>query len=341
MQAAIWCVFSLYSCGEFAKAVSLLSQAYALVCLNGLNRLDDPISTLPQTVQFSSPVEEEECRCTLWALFVLDRHINAFWGRYFVIDDLAWCVNYPLDDLSLQRGLAQEAPEPYNRDMAALASFESGVPIQVALTRLVCKATVILGRIASFKSIIPPPAELAKRNRAADMHEFQSTLACFWVSIPPCVHNITEVPPENAHQSVWLLIVLHICSTMLFYTNAAERRAGIPERIDFSCAYKSVDKTVTALHRISEHSIDSVLNPMLASPYFLCSRFVLVRWRLSQQQSHRLDLSFVLRLLGRMAEGNTRLPLIYKDIIDKELAKEMPIPGGFAPLPWCEYCFVI
>lgn len=104
LQASIWCVFSLYSSGEITKAVLLLAQAYTLACLHGLNRLDDPAPNIPVALRFSS-IEEEECRCTLWALFVLDRHINYLAGRHFVIDDTLWCVNYPLDDRSLQHGI--------------------------------------------------------------------------------------------------------------------------------------------------------------------------------------------------------------------------------------------
>lgn len=104
MQAAVWCIFSLYNAGEITKATVLLAQTYTLACLNGLNRLDDPNPIVPVTIKFS-PVEEEECRCTLWSLFILDRHINYLIGRHLAINDKLWCVNYPLDDRSLQNGL--------------------------------------------------------------------------------------------------------------------------------------------------------------------------------------------------------------------------------------------
>jgi hypothetical protein len=106
MQAAVWCVYSLYNAGDITKAAVLLAQAVTLASLNGLNRLDDPNPNIALAIQFS-PIEEEECRCTLWALFLLDRHINYLMGRHFVINDTLWCVNYPLDDRYLQNGLSQ------------------------------------------------------------------------------------------------------------------------------------------------------------------------------------------------------------------------------------------
>lgn len=224
LQAAVWCVLSHYILGDITKAVVLLAQAYSLACLNGLNRLDDPNPNVPWTVRFSS-LEEEECRGTLWALFVLDRHINHLMGRNFVIDDVQWCVDYPLDDWSLQHGLRSE-PEHYDRNLAALASEKANIPIGASLVRLVCKASAMLGRIVTYKSINPMPADAdGIQKRLTDFHELQSALACFWVSLPACVHNVAEVPPENVDHSVWLLITLHTCSTLLFYTTDVERRS--------------------------------------------------------------------------------------------------------------------
>ncbi|THC88601.1 hypothetical protein EYZ11_011952 [Aspergillus tanneri] len=343
LQAAVWCVFSLYSSGEITKAVVLLAQAYTLACLHGLNRLDDPTPNIPLAMQFS-PVEEEECRCTLWALFVLDRHINYLIGRHFVIDDSLWCVNYPLDDRSLQHGI-RPASEAFNRDLEAITAEKSNVPLGVTLTRLVCKTLVILGRIAEHKSINPMPTGAGSQHRLAEFHELQSALACFWVILPPCVHNVAEVPAENVLHSVWLLIILHQCSTVLFYITEAERRSGTvvtaSERDNFACSYKSVDKVVSALRTISGLVVNPALNPMLASAYFLCCRFIVMQARLSQQQSYRLDLTLVLKLLERMAEGQVQLPLIYKDIIDQELVREMQGGGAYQSLLRTDYCFML
>ncbi|CAG8886379.1 unnamed protein product [Penicillium egyptiacum] len=346
LQAAVWCVFSLYHSGTIVKAVVLLAQAYSLACLNGLNRLDDPNPNMLATMRFS-PLEEEECRCTLWALFILDRHMNHLLGRHFVIDDTLWCVNYPLDDRSLQNGLRAD-PEGYDRDLAALASEKTNVPIGACLTRLLCKVSVILGRIVTYKNIKPMPTGADDAQiRLAEFHELQSALTCFWLSLPPYVYNVTEVPPENASQAFWLLIVAHTCSTILFYITEVERRspggASLPtERENFICTYKSVNKVVTGLRQVSGLAIDAVLNPMLAPSYFMCCRFILAQWRLSRQESYRLDLNLVLKLLGRMAQGQAQLPRIYKDLIDLEMGRDMQPGGGvLQSLLRTNYCFMI
>ncbi|KGO56852.1 hypothetical protein PEX2_076800 [Penicillium expansum] len=337
LQAAVWCVFSLYHSGAITKAVVLLAQAYSLACLNGLNRLDDPNRSMLATIQFSL-LEEEECRCTIWALFILDRQINYLVGRHFVIDDMLWCVNYPLDNRSLQNGLRADR-EGYDRDLAALASEKINVPIGACLTRLVCKANVILGRIVTYKNIKPMPiCADGAQSRLAEFHELQSALACFWLSLPPYVHNIAEVPPENASQTFWLLIVAHTCSTILFYITEVERRspggANLPtERENFICTYKSVDKVVAGLRQVSSLAIDAVLNPMLAPSYFMCCRFILAQWRLSQQGSYCLDLNLVLKLLEQMSQEQAQLPRIYKDIIDQE-ASSYPLPARILQIKW-------
>ena len=324
----------------------LLAQAYSLASLNGLDKLDDPNPNIPRTIQFS-PLEEEECRGTLWALFILDRHINYLMGRHFVIDDMQWRVNYSLDDRSLQHGLRPE-PEHYDRGLAALASEKPNIPIGASLSRLMCKASVMLGRIVTYKSIKPMPIDdEGTQSRLADFYELQSALACFWVSLPACVRNVSEVPPENVDQSVWLLITLHTCSTLLFYITEAERRSpgseNLPtERENFVCSYKSVNRIVATLRQISGLVTDAVLNPMLSSSYFMCCRFILEQWRLTQQQSYRLDLNLVLKLLERMAEKQAQMPRTYKDIIDKELGRDIQVGVSVGPtLLRTDYCFII
>lgn len=294
-----------------------------------------------------TPLEEEECRCTLWALFILDRHMNHLLGRHFVIDDTLWCVDYPLDDRSLQNGLRAD-PEGYDGDLAALASEKTNVPIGACLTRLLCKVSVILGRIVTYKNIKPMPTGADDAQiRLAEFHELQSALACFWLSLPPYVHNVAEVPPENTSQTFWLLIVTHTCSTILFYITEVERRgpggASLPtERENFICTYKSVNKIVTGLRQVSGLAIDAVLNPMLAPSYFMCCRFILARRRLSQQGSYRLDLNLVLRLLERMSQGQAQLPRIYKNLIDHEMGRDMQPGGGIVQsLLRTDYCFMI
>ncbi|KAL5048358.1 hypothetical protein BDW71DRAFT_196032 [Aspergillus fruticulosus] len=223
LQAAVWCVYSLYYSGEITKAIMLLAQAYSLSCLNGLNRLDDPDPNAPITMRFS-PIEVEECLGTLWALFVLDRQINYLVGRHFVIDDMQWCVNYPLDDASLQKQsglrLDPESERYYNRDLAAWAWEEPNISISIALSRLVCKASAMIGRFITYKSINPMPSDTdAAQKRQADFHELH----------------------------VWLVITLHTCSTLLCYITDAERRSPgsnqYPTEYENSiCTYESVNK---------------------------------------------------------------------------------------------------
>lgn len=104
-----------------------------------------------------------------------------------------------------------------------------------------------------------------------------------------------------------------------------------------------MNKVVAALRQISGLAIDAVLNPMLASPYFMCARFILAQWRLSQQQSYWLVLNLVLKLLQRMANKQAQLPRIYKQIIDQELVRD--VQGGVTnvghALLRTDYCFMI
>jgi hypothetical protein len=238
----------------------------------------------------------------------------------------------------------KKEPEGFSPELTALTSNQPGISLGLSFTCYLCKAAALLGRITEFKNVTPMPARTEAKQRMAHFHELQSALAGFWVSLPPCVHNIAEVPPENVAQTVWLLIILHTCSLVLYYLTDAERRAitiDLPsEPENFACAYKSVNKVVTTLRVISSLALPSMLNPLLASSYFLCCRFILVQWRVTQQQSYKLDLSLVHKVLERMGDGDIpQLSKIYKDIIDQELVRDAA--GNFRSLLKTEYCFML
>ncbi|KAL4996791.1 hypothetical protein BDV10DRAFT_202241 [Aspergillus recurvatus] len=322
LLAAVWCVYSLYYSGEITKAVMLLAQVYSLASLNGLNKLDSPNPNVPTAMQFSR-LEGEECQGTLWALFVLDRQIN-----------------YPSWAATLSLTICDEPERRYYRDLTALAWEKPNVPIGTSLPRLVCKASSI--------NPVPSDADSAQK-RQSDFHELQPALACLWVSLPVCVHNVSEVSPAFVDQSAWLVITLHTCSTLLFYITDAERKSPAcnhypTERENFTCTYKSVNKVVTALRALSGLATDAVLNPMLSSSYFSCCRFILLQWRRSQQQEYRLDLGLVLRLQEQMADKQAAMPRIYKEIIEQELGRGLNVQGsdnvGHAQAR-TEYCFMI
>lgn len=104
IQAAVWCVYFLYHFGSITRATTLLAQAYTLACLNRFHQIDEP-GRLGEVTSNLASVEKEECRSTMWMLFILDRQVNYLIGRHFVINDHLFFVNYPLDDMSLQNEL--------------------------------------------------------------------------------------------------------------------------------------------------------------------------------------------------------------------------------------------
>ncbi|KAL4771558.1 hypothetical protein BDW60DRAFT_207925 [Aspergillus nidulans var. acristatus] len=296
------------------RSVMLLAQAYSLACLNGLGGLDEPDPNVPATMHLS-PIEMEECRGTLWALFVLDRQINYLMGRHFVTDDVRWCVSYPLDDASLQsqHGLRHDSePERcYSSDVAALAWEKPNIAIGTALPRLVSKASVMIGRIATYKGINPMPSN----THSAQKRRPTSTSSSLPSPASGCLYHLVSTTSPKFHRD-------------------AERRSPgsdqyPTERENFTCNYKSVNKVVTALRALSGLATDAVLDPMLAYFLLLVLSVLLLQWRRSQQQEFRLGLGLVLRLLERMADKQEGMAKIYKEIIKQELGRDLDVQDGW------------
>lgn len=65
---------------------------------------------------------------------------------------------------------------------------------------------------------------------------------------------------------------------------------------------------MAVLRQIWGLAIDAVLNPMLASTYFICCQFIPAQWRLLQQQSFWLYLDISLELLERLVNKQRQMP---------------------------------
>lgn len=68
--------------------------------MHGFNRIDDDRKPAHIKIALANRVEEEECRWTMWALLLLDQHINYLHGVYFVVHDHMFYVNYPCNNLA-------------------------------------------------------------------------------------------------------------------------------------------------------------------------------------------------------------------------------------------------
>lgn len=100
IQAAVWNIYLQFIEGDILQASLRLSQAYTLACMHGFNRIDDDRKPAHLRIPLAHAMEEEECRWTMWALFLLDRHINYLHGVHFVVNDCIFYVNYPCNNLA-------------------------------------------------------------------------------------------------------------------------------------------------------------------------------------------------------------------------------------------------
>ncbi|PGH13507.1 hypothetical protein AJ79_03637 [Helicocarpus griseus UAMH5409] len=339
LQAAIWIIYLHYRSGHIIKAAMHLSQAYSLACIHGLNRIDDDRKPSYLNVPVKGVIEEEECRSTMWALFILDRQINYLHGLHFVVNDRLFYVNFPAESLALPNSMeaGTRGTEQFRRKLTTFTapSNPHGVPI----TQLVQKAVVLLGRIVEYHNIVPLDADL--KERADEVLYLQSTVARFWLSLPQSTSNIVDSPPEDLPYAIWINILLHLCSVLLNYpTSVCGKTEGLPSNFGkdadanagFLRGFKSVQSIIQVVKSTASVSQHLTSNPLLASAYFLCSRFLITRWRQTQEPSHRLDVDLMITLFDRMSDMGTVLAQRYKEIVMRELDNHGPT-GSLNHLP--------
>ena len=101
LQAAVWITYLQYISRGVVPATMFLSQAYSVACLHGFNRIDDDRRPSHMSLALEGEVEEQECRATMWAFAILDRHINFLHGMHFVVNDRLFYVSHPADSYFL------------------------------------------------------------------------------------------------------------------------------------------------------------------------------------------------------------------------------------------------
>ncbi|EED21578.1 conserved hypothetical protein [Talaromyces stipitatus ATCC 10500] len=333
VQAAVWNVYLQFMEGDILQASLRLAQAYTLACMHGFNRIDDDRKPTHVKIPLAHAMEEEECRWTMWAFFLLDRHINYLHGVHFVVNDHMFYVNYPCNNLANSPSIEIADAELFSRDLELWSltlppGKSSGMPI----TRLFQKAVVLLGRIVEYENIVPIDAD--QKQRAAEYLKLQSTLVQFWIPVSTHLSNAFHDPYVT-----WLNIILHTCSILLNYpVSVCGKTDGLPSKFaqgsanhqGFLRAFRGVQAIVDLLKQLltANQSLSTLLNPLLAPSYFLCCRFLVARWRQTHDESYRIQWGLVVDLLGRMADKGFHLARLFKDTV----ARDVQTGGPAGPL---------
>ncbi|KAI9803988.1 MAG: hypothetical protein M1833_000269 [Piccolia ochrophora] len=351
LQAAVWIVFLEFVKADMTNMWVFLGKACRLAVLLGWNQVD---SGRKNVSPFASPpsnlIEEEERRQAVWALYLMDRAVSCLCGWPLAIEDKQFLVNFPLEERSFQGRriltLEQAKSEPFSLNASALLTPSSEDLTTRAPMRLIYKASVLLGRIMSHHNNLHPPPD--RQRHADDFANLENLLTRFGIVAAQPSNDILQVPPQDLGRVVWLNILLQTCTILLYHPTAAAPPATsalgqnfASETPSFLRCLNAMRNTMTVIKETVNISLTALLNPFLVPNYFLCCRFLAIRWLERREAAVRNDIDIILMLFDRVAEVWGPLAAKYRTSILHDLgksaeeAKQMRIGTGNYLGPEC------
>lgn len=244
-----------------------------------------------------------------------------------------------------ENDLAQ--PIPFTRDVQKLSRCASEYPGKTSIFCYVLQAYMILGRITEYISALGSFSDAEEISEEAEM---KSLISQFRLGLPRWATTLAAARPAEFRNVVWLNMILNIHTIIFDHrkimkgpaqqtssrssdespTSSIPRSGSAPEgQLDdippsrFGYCVAAAQNMVQQIRDISRVSIDPLLNPHLALPFYLCSRILVVEWLETKDDALRLDIDVLITLLDRFEESFPTLGGKYKKILAWDLSKSV------------------
>ena len=334
IQAVLLLVYHATTIGDFSASWLFLGKAWRQAVALGLNRLDssDPVTTEHKAEedfgdrhdnQGKTVVEKEECRRTLWLLFMLDRGHAWPTGSPSAISELHFKVNIPIpepDFQNLDLGLKRSPFENvvFTPDLAGLIASSSAVNVAFNLFYYLAVAHVLLGRVAELVQSLhnsPHTLEYAKQ-----CNELDAFIVRFRLSIPRQATSILGSPPKDCQQIIWLNLVLNTTELLLHYRCSA----GVPvsdASSQFALAVNAARNTAQLVKDASRKSVDHLLSAHFGASLYMAACVLVLQWNTTKDTSAKEDITLFELVFDRIGEVFLLLGMKFKIALERDLTK--------------------
>ncbi|OKL62882.1 hypothetical protein UA08_01298 [Talaromyces atroroseus] len=323
-QAAVWNACYDYIQGDLLQATSRLAQGFSVACMHGLNRIDDDYKPLHLILPLNSAVEEEECRWTMWAFYLLDRQVNYLHGVHFAVNDRIFMVEYPCSSLSESSERIGQYPRSnrqiFTRDLASLSYPPlADQPFELSIHQFTQKAFVLLGRIVEYQNMVTPDTD--HQQRADEFLQLKAALVKTWVTV---THSLSmNAVGTDSFAITRLHVTLHTCSVILDYpTSACAKNVKVSSifvrgagGVTFLRAFKAIQSMIDVIKERATAAESPFMGSFLAPSYFLACRFLSARWRHSQEEVHRRSLFLLMGLLEQLSDSGVVFAQRLRDMV--------------------------
>lgn len=278
LQTAVCIVLQAMVSGDHSSMWLTLGKAWKQVVALGYHRIDHKsVSRIPGV---QSPPEDwferEAVRRIVWMLYILDRSICLPVGLDLTINENQLGINLPMCDASFQNSIispvgATSISYRPNLNRLAAAVRESSVQTKDQnIIHYVLLNLMMLSRVVFYSQLEDD------QGHDETFSHLEADLSALRISLPRSTTSVSAATYQDLSSTVWVNVLLNLSSIFLYYTR--HPASGQISRADWDHCVVAARNTVTVIRQAATMSVDSLLNPHIASGVFLCGRILIIEY---------------------------------------------------------------
>lgn len=279
LQAANLIIYQAMLVTDYCTAWMVLGETWRKAVAMGCSILDGPtkrnllgLGTLP----CRNWPEVEECRRSMWMLFILDRGMCFPIGLEHAIDDRRLCLNLPMADRDFQSRFPPEDHIPilYSPNFSQLTTVMYADSLKKSTNSLqhLVVGYILFGRITSL--VFGPEAD--SDIQSVDLQKLASYQSTLNLMLPLSATRLSAANYNDHPYVVWLNVLLNVSSVFLYHRPSSDGEEGA--EIHWVDCMAAARNTVTIIRDASRMSIELIINPHLATMFLTCARILIIEY---------------------------------------------------------------
>ena len=340
IQSVSFLVFHGYSKGDFSACWLWLGKVWRQIAAMGINRMDSSAVVMAlgrkdeRTEKVGSygriewegrtAIEREECRRTLWLLFMMDRTQSWPTGWAHAVEERQFKIDLPISEAVFQAMMSETELStiknvPFSRNMNILIRSVAGAKEPLNLLQYLAVAHVLLGRITELIHSLHETPDTPEYAQECD--ELDAALVKFRLSLPRLATSLVEASPEDRGQVIWLNIILNSMSILLHYRAAGLASSKSTEEL-FALSVSAAKSTTAVIRDTARISVSLLLNTHIAPSLYIASCVLIIHWRLTGDESCKDDIELFNLVYERMNDVFSVIGLKFKIALRKDLERD-------------------